>query len=400
MTAWGRQARPAVVPFPGGPLRNTKVYPTVADALADHRGPASLPLLFPGSIHARAAEFADGFPGRVLYAVKSNPHPAVLRAIFQAGVRDFDIASLAELRMVRRLGDGARAHFMHPIKAREALREAYACGVRTFVVDSDTEVTKIYEELSDPDLLILVRLVIPNGHAAYQLTGKFGADPDDAVGLLQLVASRFKRVGICFHVGSQCLEPEAYKQAVDIAAAVAERSGVPIRVVDVGGGFPARYPGVNPPPNSAFFDVIGRALAGTTLEGARLWAEPGRALVADGGATLVRVEDRRRRELHLNDGVFGTLFDTGTPAWQFPVQLQRKTDAPLVPFRAFGPSCDSADTLTHPLHLPEDIREGDWLEFGQLGAYSTAFQSRFNGFRPATPVAVLDKPLLDRVEQS
>ena len=395
----GRQGRPQVIPFPFGPLREVRVFPTVEDALAEHTRSDALPLLFPQSIEGAARDFAAGFPGRVLYAVKSNPHPTVLRAIFQAGVRDFDIASLAELRMVQRLGDEARAHFMHPIKAREAIRTAFEAGVRSFVADSLAEVAKIRQETGDADVLTLVRLAIHNEDALYKLAGKFGAEPDEAVELLQAAAGRFGRVGICFHVGSQCMSPDAFARAIALAADLAEQAAVPIRVLDIGGGFPARYPDMTPPPLGDYFARIVSAVRGTYLEGARLWAEPGRALVADGGATLARVEGRRRNDLYLNDGIFGTLFDAGVPAWRFPVRRLRATqgEVPMVNFRVFGPSCDSADVLTHEIALPADTDEGDWIEFGQLGAYGTAFQSRFNGFRPARPVAVLDAPLIDRI---
>lgn len=400
-------APPRPVLAAGGPAR-LAAHPGASDALMPpvhasvqaacraHRGADSLPLLFPRAVQARAQAFTRGFAGRVLYAVKCNPDPAVLRLLYAGGVRDFDVASLAELRSVRACLPDARLHFMHPIKAPEAIVEAWRMGVRTFVVDHHEELQKVARLVRSPDLLILVRLAVVGRHARYALGGKFGASADDAVDLLRAAAAVTRRLGVCFHVGSQCLDPGDYAAAIAQAAQVARRAAVTLRVLDVGGGFPSRYPGMEPPPDAAYFAAIDAAIAATGLADVRAWAEPGRSLVADGGGLLARVEARRGGDLYLNDGVFGSLYDAGAPGWRFPTRMLRPSLAAWMPFRIFGPSCDSADMLRHPIDLPADVRAGDWLEFGQIGAYGTALGTRFNGFAPSAPVLVLDDPLIDR----
>lgn len=374
-----------------------EVFDRVADALRAHVGPDSLPLLFPEAIARAAKVFVDEFPGRVLYAVKCNPDPAVLRLLYACGVREFDIASRAELAMMQGLAEPSAAHFMHPVKAREAIREAFAAGVRTFVIDSESELNKLGTEVPLGALTLVVRLAVSNASARYALAGKFGASPEAAQRLLRRVKATGAQVGICFHVGSQCIDPAAYTHAIEQAAAVCLAADVAPAVLDVGGGFPARYPGMDVPPITDFFEAISAAHRRSCLADAELWCEPGRALVADGGSTLVRVEDRRGADLYVNDGVFGTLFDAGpSTQWRFPVRRIGRNAGPKVDYRVFGASCDTADVLAHPVALPEDVQEGDWIEFGQLGAYGVALQSRFNGFRPARPVLVREAPLIDR----
>lgn len=396
----GTGATPFALRRPNG--QPFDVYDRVADALRAHVGPDSLPLLFPDAIARAAKVFVDEFPGRVLYAVKCNPDPAVLRLLFACGVREFDIASRAELAMMRGLAEPSDAHFMHPVKAREAIREAFAAGVRTFVLDSESELNKLgaeipMGELRRGELTLVVRLAVSNTSARYALAGKFGAAPEVGQRLLQRVKATGARVGVCFHVGSQCVDPQAYARAIAHAAAICLAADVAPAVLDVGGGFPARYPGMDVPPMTDFFADIDAAHRASCLSDAELWCEPGRALVADGGSTLVRVEDRRGADLYVNDGVFGTLFDAGpSTKWRFPVRRIGCNAGPKTSFRVFGASCDTADVLTHPIALPDDVQEGDWLEFGQLGAYGAALQSRFNGFRPARPVLVREAPLIDR----
>lgn len=383
--------------LPGQPGRIAlPVHQSVAAACAAHRDADPLPILFPEVISARATGFTQAFPGRVLYAVKCNPEPAVLRLLYDGGVNDFDVASIGELRLVREILPAARLHFMHPVKAPDAISEAWRMGVRTFVVDRPEELEKVFRQVESTDLLVLVRLALDARNAKYALGGKFGATPEDAVKLLQSAARRTPRLGICFHVGSQCQDPSDYAHAIALAAKVTAQAGVQLKVLDVGGGFPSRYPGMTPPPDEAFFSAIRQAVEVEGLSGVRLWSEPGRTLVADGGAVLARVEARRGDDLYLNDGVFGSLHDAGRPGWRFPVQTLRPSSAEWTPFRVFGPSCDSADVFSRPVHLPGDVNEGDWLEFGQLGAYGTALTTRFNGFAPSRPVMVLEPPLIDR----
>jgi len=385
------------------PLRRptgTVALPRSVDALVAHLRPEEpLHCLRPAVIAGAARSFLAAFPGEVLYAVKCNPEPAVLRALWQGGVRRFDCASIGEVRLVRSMFAEASIHFMHPVKPRGAIRESWARhGVRDFVLDSAEELAKILQETAgDPGLGLIVRLALPKGGAMYDLSGKFGAAHDDAVALLRAARPHATRLGVSFHVGSQCMEPAAYARAVALAAAVIREAGVAVEVLDVGGGYPVAYPDITPPPLTAFTGAIAIAVAEEGLSGLELWAEPGRALVAGGTSVVLQVQHRRGDALFVNDGVYGALSDAGAPAFRFPVRLIRPGGGgatETVPFAFFGPTCDSADHMKGPFPLPADIREGDWIEVGQLGAYGAALRTAFNGFDRAGIVEVADAPLL------
>jgi ornithine decarboxylase len=354
--------------------------------------------LRPAVVTAAARRMVDAFPGDVLYAVKCNPDPSVLRAVWAGGVRHFDCASAPEVALVRSMFDDAAIHFMHPVKARPAIREAYAQhGVRDFVLDSPDELAKILQETDNADDLgLFVRLALPAGGAAYDLSGKFGVPVDEAAALLRAARARAVRLGVCFHVGSQCLEPLAYRRALTLAGEAIRMSGVAVDVIDVGGGFPVSYPDVTPPPLGAYLAEIEAAFEQLGLpDTTRLWAEPGRALVAAGTSVVVQVQLRRGAALYINDGVYGSLSDAGTPRFRFPARLIRQSDAPECGFELFGPTCDSADHMRGPFFLPDDVREGDWIEIGQLGAYGACLRTAFNGFDKARMVQVRDRPLLE-----
>ena len=355
----------------------------------------------PDTLAATAQAFIAAFPGDVLYAVKCNPDPAVLRALWDGGVRHFDCASPAEVLLVRQMFADAHIHFMHPIKARGAIREAWARhGVRDFVLDSQAELTKILTETAvtgvDGDLGLIVRLALPKGDAVLDLSGKFGAEADEAVALLRAARPHAARLGVAFHVGSQCLDPLAWRRALAITGDVIAAAGVVIDVVDVGGGFPVAYPDVEPPPLGAFMAEIEDGFDRLGLPDARLWAEPGRALVAAGGSVVVQVQARRGDALYINDGVYGSLADAGVLGFRFPVRLIRAGEkagsVAETGFSFFGPTCDSADSMRGPFFLPDDVREGDWIEIGQLGAYGACLRTGFNGFDRARIVEVVDGP--------
>lgn len=373
------------------------VFASTEEALAAHEGDDPLFVLYPQRIAAAAETFLTGFSGRTMFAVKVNPHPAVLRTLWAAGVRDFDVASTREIALVRGLLPGARMAFMHPVKPRAAIAAAYAAGVRDFAYDSAGELAKIAAETGGAqDLGLHLRLALPAGgaDALMDLSGKFGANFEDAAELLRAARPLCARLGLTFHVGSQCMDPRAFSAAIAYARGVADAAGVEIDSLDCGGGFPSRYPGMEPPAMDAYFAAIEEAVRAHGFEGCELAAEPGRALVADGGATLARVEMRRGRDLYLNDGAYGSLFDAAKFAWRYPVRAIRDAAANAgaedEPFRFFGPTCDSADRMDGPFVLPADIREGDWIEIGALGAYGQTMATRFNGYYSDLVAAVLD----------
>ena len=382
------------------------VLPTVNEVIAASSPGDPVHCIRPRTITEAASAFVASFPGDVLYAVKCNPDPRVLRVLWGAGVRHFDCASAAEVALVRRMFPAADIHFMHPVKARAAIREAWADqGVRDFSFDSQDELAKILAETgvgrasggasAPTDLGLLVRLAVANDGALHDLSGKFGAAPADAAELLAAARPYARRLGVCFHVGSQCLDPAAWAKALAAAAQVVAQAGVAIEVIDVGGGFPAAYVDTTPAPLAAFFAAItGEIARQPQLQGARLWAEPGRALVADGVSVVVQVLHRRGDVLYINDGVYGSLSDAGRPGLLFPARLiahdQRLPSADQQTFRFYGPTCDSLDFMPGPFVLPTDVREGDWIEIGQLGAYGAALRTAFNGFDRAHLVEVSD----------
>jgi ornithine decarboxylase len=289
------------------------------------------------------------------------------------------------------------------VKPRGVIREAWAQhAVRDFALDSADELAKILAETAATgvagELGLMVRLALPKGGAVLDLSGKFGAAPEDAAALLRAARPHAARLGLCFHVGSQCLDPLAWRTALALVGQVVRAAGVAVEVIDVGGGFPVSYPDVEPPPLGAFLAEIEAGFEALDLPGAVLWAEPGRALVAGGASVVVQVQARRGDALYVNDGVYGSLADAGALGFRYPARLIRpEGPAPAdaqVGFALFGPTCDSADAMRGPFWLPADVQEGDWIELGQLGAYGACLRTAFNGFDRARLVEVRDGPLL------
>lgn len=369
----------------------------------------ALPVYFirPAVIERAAKFFLNSFQSNkhesdVLYSVKSNPDRAVLKHLFDSGIKHFDVASLAEVKLIDELfGKDAKMYFMHPIKSREAIFEAYYnFGIRDFVLDSLDELKKIMEVTKNArDLGLHVRLAVSNSSSAINLSAKFGILPSKAVALVRKVRASASRMGICFHVGSQCMDPIQYRSAILTAKDVVEKAKVKLDVLDIGGGFPSIYPGMTPPNLRSYFDEIFDAINHINLDSScRLWCEPGRALVAEAGSLLVRVEGRKNAMLYLNDGTYGGLFDAGVPNFIYPTRTIRvKGKTPLsantTAFGFYGPTCDSMDTMKGPFNLPENIAEGDYIEIGQLGAYSRSIRTEFNGFDKNTQIEVCDEPL-------
>jgi ornithine decarboxylase len=378
------------------------MLPSVDELVAMERPEEPMHCLRPATVEATARGFVEAFPGDVLYAVKCNPEPATLRVVHAGGVAHFDCASIGEIALVRQMFPDASIHFMHPVKSRNAIREAWARhAVRDFVLDSAEELAKILHETAATDVArelgLIVRLAMPKGSAVLDLSGKFGAPPALAAELLRAARPHAARLGLSFHVGSQCLEPLAWRDALGLTGAVIRNAGVAIEVIDVGGGFPVPYPDVEPPPLGAYIAEIEAGFDRLGLPDAQLWAEPGRALVAGGASMVVQVQHRRGDSLYINDGVYGALADAGALGFRYPVRLIRPA-APLpsralVGYSFFGPTCDSADSMRGPFHLPADISEGDWIEIGQLGAYGGCLRTAFNGFDRARLVEVRDSAM-------
>lgn len=344
----------------------------------------------PDLLRRQAEAFLRGFPGTVLYAVKCNPLELVLNTLWDAGISDFDTASLAEVARVSEGFPTAHLYFNHPVKSRAAI-DAATCiyGLNDFVIDHECELAKLADYVQD-GAVMQVRLATPSTDASYNLSSKFGAAEDKAVSLLRLVGMRGYRSALSFHVGSQCREPDAYRRAMALAARVRDRASADLAYLNVGGGFPAAYD-EQVRPLAEYFDTISRAAQVYGFEDVPLLCEPGRALVASAGSLLVQVHLRKDDALYINEGLFGFLSEVRDGDIDPPVEgigRQGPLCGSLMPFKVFGPTCDPCDVLKIPFHLPSDIQEGDWIEIGMLGAYSNAVSSVFNGFSTDCTVCV------------
>jgi ornithine decarboxylase len=377
-------------------------YPE-ASAVAGALAPDEPVILNRPHAAARAARFfATKFPGKSLYAVKANPSPDLLEVLWSGGITHYDVASIAEVRLVRQTLPQATLCFMHPVKTKSAIAEAYKVqGVRTFSLDTIEEVEKILEATRDDngenatDLRLCVRLRVSSEYSELSLASKFGIDLVDAAPLLQATRQVADWLGVCFHVGSQAMTPFAYVQALERTRAAIAEAGVVIDMVDVGGGFPSVYPGMEPPPLEDYFAIIHRHFEALPIAyNAELWCEPGRALCAEYNSMIVKVERRRGNELYINDGAYGALYDAAHVAWRFPVRCLNPDRVEAEEnFAFYGPTCDDADYMEGPFVLPADIKAGDFLEIGMLGAYGAAMRTAFNGFGQGEVVTVTDEPM-------
>ena len=373
-----------------------------AAAIAKSRPVQPVTLLRPHAARRAARFFVEKFPGRSLYAVKANPSPDLLRILWDAGVTHYDVASIGEVRLVHETLPEAVLCFMHPVKAEEAIAEAYfSHGVRTFSLDTLEELDKIVRATSKDgiaasDLNLLVRIRVSSDHAKLSLASKFGADPRDVSALLMAARQAADALGICFHVGSQAMTPAAFAEAMTRVRAAIVDAAVTVDIVDVGGGFPSSYPGMEPPPLETYFAVIHETFESLPISySAELWCEPGRALCAEYASVLVRVEKRRADELYINDGAYGALFDAAHIGWRYPVRLVRDRDSHVRPmeFSFYGPTCDDLDRMAGPFELPGDVSAGDYIEIGMLGAYGCAMRTQFNGFGVVDSTIVDDEPM-------
>ncbi len=359
-------------------------------------------LVRPHAARRAARFFLSKFPGTSMYAVKANPSADLIRTLWDAGLTHYDVASIAEVRLVREVAPNAVLCFMHPIKPPEAIAEAYhSHGVRVFSLDSIDELDKIVAATSKDgvaatDLTLCVRLRVSSSHSKLSLASKFGVHADEAAPVLMAARQVADALGICFHVGSQAMSPQAYGDAMAQVRAAIVGAGVTVDIVDVGGGFPSIYPGMEPGRLEAYFEVIHRAFEALPISySAELWCEPGRALCAEYSSVLVRVEARKGDVLYINDGAYGALFDAAHIDWRFPVELVRDTASRArdMEFSFWGPTCDDMDYMRGPFALPADIAAGDYIEIGMLGAYGAAMRTGFNGFTAGETVIVTDEPM-------
>ena len=360
----------------------------------------------PESIKKSVKFFKDNFPGKVLYAVKTNPDEKVIKQITLNGVEDFDVASLNEIKLIKRIKPKANLYFMHTIKSKESISSAYFdYGVKSFALDNKDELRKILEATKQAkDLNLYVRIAVSNEHAEIDLSRKFGALPSEALGLVRLCKEHSKKLGISFHVGSQCMHKISYSNGIREIGNIIKKTKIVPDVINVGGGFPSVYPDLNPEPLNNYINEIKKSLKNLKLTKLpEIICEPGRAIVAESGSTIVKVILRKKQNLYINDGTYGSLFDAGVPNFVLPTKMitqGRVHSKKLTSFSFFGPTCDSLDYMKGPFLLPNNIKEGDYIELGQLGAYALTFRTKFNGFYSNEIFELNDKPIMSLYDDS
>ena len=325
----------------------------------------------PNSIKSACSWFKDNFPGKILYAVKTNPNEKVIKCIGENGIKAFDVASINEIKLIKKIFPEAHAYYMNTVKNREHIREAYFnYKIRDFALDTKEELQKIIEATNNAkDLTLYVRVSISNEHAEIDLSQKFGALPSEALGLLRLAKAHAKKVGLSFHVGSQCMHPISYSKGIREVGNIIKKTKIVPDFIE------------NKP---------------------KLLCEPGRALVAESGSTIVKVVLRKKQKIYINDGTYGSLFDAGVLNFVLPTRMisnGRITSKKLTAYSLYGPTCDSADFMKGPFVLPNNLKEGDYIEIGQLGAYSLTFRTKFNGFYSDKIFEVQDKPIMSMYEK-
>ena len=354
----------------------------------------------PDTIKNSIKIFKDKFPGKILYAVKTNPNEYVLKNIVKNGVERFDVASINEIKLIRKLSPKSKLYFMHPIKSREEITSAYFnYNVKDFSLDTKEELMKILDSTKNAkDLNLFVRITVSNEHAELDLSRKFGALSGEALGLVRLCKQHAKKLGISFHVGSQCMHKISFSKGLKEISNIIKKTKIIPDTINVGGGFPSLYPDLKPEPLENYFDEIKKGLDQLKLDKMpEIICEPGRAIVAESGSTIVRVNLRKKNKLYINDGTYGSLFDAGVPNFILPTRLitnGRIQSKKITAFQFYGPTCDSLDYMKGPFLLPNNIKEGDYIELGQLGAYGLTFRTRFNGFYSNTIVEVNDNPIM------
>jgi len=360
----------------------------------------------PNSIKSACNWFKSNFPGKILYAVKTNPNEKVIKHIGECGINRFDVASINEIKLIKKIFPKAHAYYMHTVKSRENIKDAYFnYNIRDFALDTKEEFQKIIEATNNAkDLTLYIRVTISNEHAEIDLSQKFGALPNEALGLLRLAKAHAAKIGLSFHVGSQCMHPISYAKGIRELGNIIKKTKIIPDFINVGGGFPSIYPDLNPQPLENYLSEIKKNFSNLKLESKpELMCEPGRALVAESGSSIVRVVLRKKQKLYINDGTYGSLFDAGVPNnFILPTRMisnGRVTSKKLTSYSLYGPTCDGIDYMKGPFVLPNNLKEGDYIEVGQLGAYSLTFRTKFNGFYSDKIFEVKDKPIMSMYEK-
>ena len=357
------------------------------------------------SIKKASKYFVEKFPGKILYAVKTNPNIEVIKTLIENGIKNFDVASIKEIQEIKKIDNSLQCSFMHTVKSREAIKDAYfKFRIKAFSLDTKDELVKILEATNHAkDLELFVRIAVSNEHAEIDLSKKFGVNSNEAPGLVRLTNQYTKKLGLSFHVGSQCMHPISYTKGITEIGNLLKKTKIIPKVINIGGGFPTIYPDLIPQSLDNYFEEIKKGLNNLKLTKLpEIICEPGRALVAESGSTIVRVNLRKKQKLHINDGTYGTLFDGGVPNIVYPSRLitnGRMISKKMTAYDFYGPTCDSMDYMKGPFLLPNNVKENDYIELGQLGAYGLTFRTQFNGFYSDKIFEVEDEPIMTMYEK-
>jgi len=364
----------------------TESFSDVISLLRAERPKNPVYCIYPHVYSEIATEFLEGFPGRVLYAVKANPNPTILKLLIDSGVRHFDCASLPEIELVDTVLPDAKKYFMTPVRIRGAAATAQEKhGVRHFVVDHLSGLSQLVEEIEPSGSVIFARMAVHHESAMEDLSARFGAPPEEMPLLLHAIRDSGAEPALAFNVGSSVTDPEAYRYSMTVTKSVLDQLPFRIRLIDVGGGYPKSYPGFIVPNLEEYFVAVAESVTSLPLaDNAEVLGEPGRALSAPGMSAVVEVLLRKDNRLYLNDGMFGIFWVLRIDGPnRFPVRAYRDgraLESETMEFQVNGPTCDSTDTLPGLVPLPVDIGPGDYLEFGNIGAYSIGGRTDYNGF--------------------
>ncbi len=377
-----------------------KKFKTVYELINDLKPSDPVYCIRKNSIKIASKFFVEKFPGKILYAVKTNPNNDVIKTLIESGIKNFDVASIKEIQDIKKIDNSLQCSYMHTVKSREAIKEAYfKFDIKAFSLDTKDELIKILEATNHAkDLELFVRIAVSNEHAEIDLSKKFGVNSSEATGLIRLTNQYTKKLGLSFHVGSQCMHPISYTKGIAEIGNLIKKTKIIPDVINIGGGFPTMYPDLIPQSLDNYFEEIKKGLNDLKLTKLpEIICEPGRALVAESGSTIVRVNLRKKQKLHINDGTYGTLFDGGVPNIVYPSRLitnGRMISKKMTAYDFYGPTCDSMDYMKGPFLLPNNIKENDYIELGQLGAYGLTFRTQFNGFYSDKIFEVEDEPIM------
>lgn len=363
------------------------VYPDTAAMIAAEAPDYPSFLFSERELRKCAQTFKDGFDGLVTYAVKANPSDHIVAVLADEGLKAFDVASPNEMALVRRHAPNVDLHYNNPIKSRREIEAAWTqYGVKSFAIDNMAQLEQLAAIVPpSQDVEVTIRFKAGKARKAYDFGTKFGVSEPGAIELAAMTKAMGYAVSFCFHVGSQCEEVFAYERHIAAAGRIAQRSGIELKRLNVGGGFPASYPSSGAPPLASYFETIRKATKKTFGDTPpQMIVEPGRAMVTPCTSILLRVKHQRAGvSVYLNDGAYGALMEVKFMPILPPIRIFREAHEikePTKPFTIFGPTCDSYDVLPQIFELPESIQEDDYIEFGLMGAYSQASTTDFNGF--------------------